>query len=129
MDTPKTIFVRRYRTIRYLFWFCLFLSVVGALAGTPLAFLFALPALVLAFASIFQRCPQCQEHVGFKRLPCTTARSLRGPVPTYRNGRGGTEIGEFTETYKNAIERSVVQRSPHNSKTLMRTTFTTLRAE
>ena len=68
MDTPKTIFVRRYRTIRYLFWFCLFLSVVGALAGTPLALLFALPALVLAFASIFQHCPQCQEHVGFKRF-------------------------------------------------------------
>jgi hypothetical protein len=35
---------------------------------------------------------------------------------------GGTKIDEFTTTYKNAIERSVVQRSPHNAKPLMRTT-------
>jgi len=39
------------------------------------------------------------------------------------------KIDEFTTTYKNDIERSVVKRSPHNSKPLMRTTYTRLRAK
>lgn len=68
MDTPIPIFVRRYRTIRYLFWICLSLAFISAYYGTHLALLFALPALALAFASIFQRCPQCQQHVGLKRF-------------------------------------------------------------
>lgn len=49
-------------------------------------------------------------------------------VPLVGYGGAGTEIDEFTDTYKNVIERSVAQRSPHNAKTLMRTTFVTLRA-